>query len=118
MRHCGSITVTSGEWKLTQNPSTWKKITRTLKGDAEKADLLMGNPLTFNDSVAEAYGNQRFGHNEGRYGALATRFGLIDGKRWFRRTACITQAVIDTAVRTWSGCEMPAPARARRRCSS
>jgi hypothetical protein len=45
----------------------------------------MGNPLTFNDPIAQEYGRRRFGHNEGFHGALQSRFGLIKDKRWFRR---------------------------------
>ena len=45
----------------------------------------MGNPMTFHDPLAKEYGQRRFWHNEGFHGTLATRFGLIKDKRWFRR---------------------------------
>jgi hypothetical protein len=90
---CKSITITSGEWFLAQNPVKWR---RANPRDARQSpDLLMGNPLTFNDAVSEQYGNRRFGHNEGLHGALSSRFGLIEGKRWFRRAdqACLAVAM-------------------------
>lgn len=61
----------------------------------EKPDLLMGNPLTFNDRVAAEYGRRRFGHHEGFHGALVSRLGLIKDKRWFRR---LDEAKIATAI--------------------
>ena len=44
----------------------------------------MGNPLTFHDPVSSTYGSARFGHNEGFHGQLVTRFGLLEGKAWYR----------------------------------
>jgi hypothetical protein len=61
----------------------------------DKPDLLMGNPLTFNDRIAGEYGRRRFGHHEGFHGALVSRFGLIKDKRWFRR---LDEAKIATAM--------------------
>jgi len=41
--------------------------------------------LTYHDPVSNVYGKSRFAHNEGFHGALATRFGVNRGKRWYRR---------------------------------
>lgn len=84
--NCGSLTITSGDWRLAQNPAHWRRKSRFDPNGVTGPDLLMGNPLTFNDPVANEYGRRRFGHNEGFHGALASRFGLTEGKRWFRRT--------------------------------
>ncbi len=92
-RKCGSITITSGDWRKAQNPDRWVRINP--QNPREKPDLLMGNPLTFNDPNASEYGRRRFGHHEGFHGALVSRFGLIKDKRWFRR---IDEARIATAM--------------------
>jgi len=92
-RKCGSITITSGDWRKAQNPDRWVRINP--QNPREKPDLLMGNPLTFNDPLAGEYGRRRFGHNEGFHGALVSRFGLIKDKRWFRR---LDEAKIATAM--------------------
>jgi len=91
--NCGSITITSGDWRKAQNPDRWLRINP--QNRFEKPDLLMGNPLTFNDRIAAEYGRRRFGHGEGFHGALASRFGLIKDKRWFRR---LDEAKIATAM--------------------
>jgi hypothetical protein len=98
---CGSITITSGDWYVAQNPTKWRRANP--KDTRQRVDYSMGNPLTFHDPVSEQYGNRRFGRNEGLHGALSTRFKLIEGKRWFRRpeqaatavsmTACVIHAV-------------------------
>ncbi len=92
-RQCGSITITSGDWRKAQNPDRWLRINP--QNPREKPDLLMGNPLTFNDPNASEYGRRRFGHHEGFHGALASRFGLIKDKRWFRR---LDEAKVATAM--------------------
>lgn len=92
-RKCGSITITSGDWRKAQNPDRWVRINP--QNSREKPDLLMGNPLTFNDPISGEYGRRRFGHNEGFHGALVSRFGLIKDKRWFRR---LDEAKIATAM--------------------
>jgi hypothetical protein len=90
---CGSVTITSGEWRRAQNPT---RFTRCNPSDpADRRDWLLGNPLTFNSPEGHEYGRRRFGHNEGFNGALVTRFGLVKGKRWFRRA---DQARTDVAM--------------------
>lgn len=90
---CGSITITSGEWKKTQNP---ERFSRCLPGESDaNREWTLGNPLTYNSLEASEYGRRRFGHNEGFHGALVSRFQLTKGKRWFRR---LDQARVDTAL--------------------
>lgn len=79
---CGSITITSGKWRTTDNP---KSFVRCLPGEEDKADWSFGNPFTFHDPTAKAFGRARFGHGEGFHGHLVTRFGLLKGKSWYRR---------------------------------
>lgn len=92
-RQCGSITITSGDWRRAQNPDRWVRINP--QNRFEKPDLLMGNPLTFNDPNAKEYGRRCFGHHEGFHGALVSHFGLIKDKRWFRR---LDEAKVATAM--------------------
>jgi hypothetical protein len=90
---CGSITITSGDWRKAENPL---RFTRCHPSEpAGKRDWQLGNPLTFNSREGNEYGQQRFYYNEGFYGALSSRFQLNKGKRWFRRR---DQARIDTAI--------------------
>lgn len=82
-KSCGNITITSGLWRLTDSP---KRFVRCLPGEtAAQADWLFGNPLTFNSPLGKQFGKNRFGHGEGFYGHLVTRFGLLKGKSWYRR---------------------------------
>jgi hypothetical protein len=88
---CGSITIKSGRWRVAQNPD---RFVRCLPG--EKPDLQFGNPLTYDDPMAEVYGKRRRGHQEGAFGdSLTQRFEHVKGKRWFRRKA---EAEADTGV--------------------
>lgn len=81
-RNCGSITITSGKWRTADKP---KSFVRCLPGQENEADWSFGNPFTFNDPTAKAFGRARFGHGEGFHGHLVTRFGLLKGKSWYRR---------------------------------
>lgn len=81
-KKCGNITITSGLWRLTENP---KRFVRLLPNEEHKADWLFGNPLTFNADLGKQFGKNRFGHGEGFHGHLVTRFGLLKGKSWYRR---------------------------------
>lgn len=82
---CGSISITSGEWRRAQNPDRY--VLCPPDTGPERRDWLLGNPLTFNSELAEEYGKKRFGHGEGFHGYLSTRFGLTKHKRWFRHHA-------------------------------
>lgn len=81
-KNCGSVTITSGKWRLTEGP---KRFVRLLPGEEHKADWQFGNPLTFNADLGKQFGKNRFGHGEGFHGHLVTRFGLLKGKSWHRR---------------------------------
>ena len=106
--NCKSVTITSGEWALRQNPEQLWRVNPAQKG-TDKADLLFGNPLTFHDVVAQEYGNKRFGHNEGFHGQLESRFRVLQGKRWIRRR---DQAMTECAM---TFCVMHAVALEQRR---
>jgi hypothetical protein len=91
-KRCGSISVTSGDWRFTEDD----RFVRCNPDDAVKErDWAFGNPLTFNDLNASEYGRKRFGRGEGFHGTLSNRFKLIYYKRWFRRAS---QARIETAM--------------------
>lgn len=105
--NCGSITITSGDWRRARNPRRWVRIDP--RNQNEKPDYSMGNPLTYHDPVSREYGRRRFGHNEGFHGALQTRFGLIKDKRWFRR-----QVQVETEFAI-AGCVMHVVAMHQRR---
>jgi hypothetical protein len=91
-RECGTISVTSGLWRRARNPD---RFVRCVPGTDDAPDYLFGNPLTFNDQIANEYGNDRFGRGEGFHGTLASRFRLIQYKRWFRTQ---DQVTTDTAL--------------------
>lgn len=79
-KNCGSITITSGKWRPASKPN---RFVRCRSG--EEADYAFGNPFTFNNSRAKAFGRARFGHGEGFHGHIQTRFGLLKHKAWYRR---------------------------------
>lgn len=79
-KNCGSITITAGKWRVSEKP---KRFVRCLLG--EEADYAFGNPMTFYNPRAKAFGKGRFGHGEGFHGHMQTRFGLLKHKAWYRR---------------------------------
>jgi hypothetical protein len=95
--NCGPISITTGTWRKVKNVGRKGQsgFVRCQPGEADLADQAFGNPLTYNDQMAEVYGCKRFGHNEGLHGQLTTRYNLLKGKRWFRRRS---QARTDVAV--------------------
>jgi hypothetical protein len=78
---CGSITITSGKWKLAKNPTHCARVDPS--NPDEEPDFLFGNPFTFDDPLANQFGNRRFGHNEGLFGTLWKRWRFGE-KRWYR----------------------------------
>lgn len=82
-KNCGSMSITSGLWRLHKNSTEWTRVNPSNPKDVAKADLLFGNPLTFDDPLANEYGNGRFGRNEGMFGTLWKRWRLGE-KRWYR----------------------------------
>lgn len=82
---CGSVLITSGWWRLAGN-SQFVRCDGALRG--KDAELEFGNPLTFNDPLAQEYGQRRFNGQEGAFGSQFTqRFRLLKTKRWFYRQA-------------------------------
>jgi hypothetical protein len=86
---CGSVTITAGQWR--RSKLSGGMYVRCEKG--EEPDWAMGNPLTFDDPLAAAYGRSRFSHNEGLYGTLTSI--KLKGTRWFRR---MRQAELDVSL--------------------
>lgn len=89
---CGSILITSGMWRLSQN----EKFVKCLPSERGEAEFDFGNPLTFNDALAKEYGCQRFNGQEGAFGSQFTqRWKLLKSKRWFYRQ---TQVDLEVAA--------------------
>lgn len=82
-KNCGSITITSGAWRLHKKSTEWTRVNPKDPKAVAKADLLFGNPLTFDDPIANRFGNGRFGRNEGMFGTVWKRWRLGE-KRWYR----------------------------------
>lgn len=84
----GSFTLTVGRWVQAENPKRWIRYDPNndppVDEETHDARLAAGNSLTFNDPLAAAYGKMRWSHNEGVHGALATRWKLTFGKRFFK----------------------------------
>lgn len=94
---CGSIRIQAGLWRRTQLRANKKQTyVRIMPGEQDLADWAFGNPLTYHDPVAGAYGKPRFPGQEGAFGSQFTqRFELLKGKRWFRRQ---TQVELETSM--------------------
>ncbi len=90
---CGSITVTSGDWRNAQNPD---RFVRCMPDEeVEDREWALGNPLTYNNPEAKAYGVARFSRNENLHSILKTRFKVLEERRWLRNHA---QARADVAI--------------------
>jgi hypothetical protein len=82
---CGSnVTLKSGRWRRNTDSDDPKVIKRTFLDPEDRTDYLTGNPLTFNDPSAKAYGLARFVRNEGLNGMLASHYKLNGKPRRFR----------------------------------
>ena len=86
--NCGPVALTAGQWRIAQGDKQKNKPDKVVKilyhDEQDAADWRVGNPLTYHDRVSTAYGNARFGQQEGFHGALVTRFGLLKEKSWHR----------------------------------
>ncbi|WP_445151164.1 transposase [Baekduia sp. Peel2402] len=81
--NCGSASLLSGRWRRALNPTRFVPM---LPGDGdEHADLALGNPLTYNDRMANEYGRQRFGRGESPHGILKTKYKLNTRRRYRSR---------------------------------
>lgn len=90
---CGSnVTLKSGRWRRNTDREDPKVYKRTFHDPEDRTDFLAGNPLTFNDPAAKAYGLARFVRNEGFNGMLASHYKL-NGKprRWRSRRQVRTE---------------------------
>jgi len=82
---CGPIRITSGDWRRVQNPDGFVRINPMDKASLKHADLAFGNPLTYRDSRAVAYGRNRYAQGEGLHGSATTRWNLFKDKAYYRR---------------------------------
>ncbi len=87
---CGNITITSGKWRRVENPARFVRAYRN-----DEADPAIGNPLTYNDKLSEAYGQDRFGFGESVHATIERRFGLLKDKSWMRS---ITEVETEFAI--------------------
>jgi len=88
---CGSILITSGLWRLSEN----EKFVKCLPHERDSAEWSFGNPLTFNDPLVADYGRTRFNSQEGAFdGQFTQRFKLLKNKRWFYRQSQVDLAVV------------------------
>lgn len=76
--NCGNVTITAGKWHSAQNPKRW------VHSNEGESDLSVGNPLTFNDQLAKAYGADRFGFGESVHATIRRRFGMLKDESWMR----------------------------------
>jgi hypothetical protein len=90
---CGPVSITSGKWRLAQNPKRWVRIDPS--NPKERPQLAFGNPLTYDSPVAEVYGNQRRCRLEWLNSVLARRMGLTTGRRRYKT---IEDARADVAI--------------------
>lgn len=81
---CGSVSVTSGDWRKTQNPSAFSRCSPDTPD--EDRDWALGNFLTYNNPIAAELGRRRHNGNEAFYGAATRRYGLFE-KGWYRSRA-------------------------------
>lgn len=92
---CGPIRVTSGDWRRVKNPDRYVRVNPKDKASVKDADLAFGNPLTYNDVRAEAYGRNRYAQGEGLHGSTTTRWNLFKDKAYYRR---LDQARLDVLL--------------------
>jgi hypothetical protein len=81
-KKCGSVSITSGCWRLSKNPKKYLKVDP--KNKKEKPDYRLGNGLTYDSKVSAAYGAERWSRGEGLNSVMASRFGLTTGKRRYK----------------------------------
>jgi hypothetical protein len=80
---CGStISLSSGKKRRAKNPD--RIVEKSYLDDPAKVDWAAGNPLTFNDPMAAAYGTSRWTRDEGFHGALSSKYKLNKAGRRFR----------------------------------
>jgi hypothetical protein len=91
--HCGSVTLTAGMYRLSDNGA---KVVKARRDEQARVDWTIGNFLTFDDAeYAKKFGLLRRSLQEGFFGSqLTNRLGALE-KRWIRRKA---QAELDIAI--------------------
>lgn len=81
-KKCGSVSITSGRYRLSQNPKKYLKVDP--KNKKESPDYRVGNGLTYDSKMSAAYGAERWSRGEGLNSVMASRFGLTTGKRRYK----------------------------------
>lgn len=94
-KRCGPIRVTSGDWRRVKNPDGFVRVNPKDKASVADADLAFGNPLTYSDARAEAYGRNRYAQGEGLHGSATTRWNLFKDRAYYKR---INQARLDVLL--------------------
>lgn len=93
---CGPIELTAGEWRR-QGQVEPRFVLAPIGLRDEERDML-GNPFTYNDKLSRHYRAQRMGHNEGFFGALSKRFGVIRDAGWYRRQHDAEIALLESFI--------------------
>jgi hypothetical protein len=92
---CGPVHITAGDWRRTHGPDRFVRVNPMDKASVEDADLAFGNPLTYNDSRARAYGRNRYSQGEGLHGNTTTRWNLFKDRAYYKR---LNQARLDVLL--------------------
>jgi hypothetical protein len=92
---CGPIRITSGDWRQAKCPDRYARVNPRDEASVLDADLALGNPLTYNDPRANAYGRNRYAQGEGLHGSATTRWNLFKDKAYYRR---LDQARLDVLL--------------------
>lgn len=58
--------------------------------------------MTYDDPQSKEYGRRRFGHNEGLFGILARRFGIMEGKRKLQSLPQLESQLFMAGTVIWS----------------
>jgi hypothetical protein len=91
--NCGSVTIQSGRWARAQHPDRVRMVPH---GQGTPS---IGNPLHYNDPLAEIYGKGRFNWNESIHATIQSRFGML-GRAPFRSLASVRAefAIVTIAI--------------------
>jgi hypothetical protein len=91
--HCGSLMLTAGKYRLSDNKT---RIVKARRGEEHAIDWTIGNFCTFDDAeYAKKFGLLRRSLQEGFFGSQLSNRTKALHKRWIRRKA---QAELDIAI--------------------
>jgi hypothetical protein len=92
---CGTVSLHSGSWRKVDNPSKFILVNPRDNASIENADLALGNPLSYDDPKASAYGRNRYAQGEGLHGHATTRFNIFKERAYIKR---VNQARLDALL--------------------